>query len=95
MRSLLAPSIALLREGTMTTASQPLPMSNAVVASEDLLHRVRGEYLEMPGLRLTPTQAARLWGLNQPSAHALLERLAETGFLARTADGQYSRPRGP
>lgn len=78
----------------MTTASQPQPMLNALVASEDLLHRVRGEYLEMPGLRLTPAQAARLWGLNQNPAHALLEALVEMGFLVQTADGQYTRPRG-
>lgn len=78
----------------MTTAAFPArtAMSNVVVASEDLLHRVRGEYLEMPGLRLTPAQAARLWGLNKNPAHALLEVLVETGFLVRTCDGQYSRP---
>lgn len=77
----------------MKTAAFPArtAMSNVAVASEDLLHRVRGEYREMPGLRLTPAQAARLWGLSKNPAHALLEVLVETGFLVRTPDGQYSR----
>ena len=30
-----------------------------------LVHRVRGEFLEMPGLRLTRAQAQRLWGLDE------------------------------
>ena len=33
-------------------------------AQEDILRRIRGEYLEMPGLRLTSVQAQRLWGLD-------------------------------
>ena len=28
----------------------------------ELLMRIRAEYLEMPGLRLTTVQARRLWG---------------------------------
>jgi hypothetical protein len=35
------------------------------VAISDALRRVKGEYLEMPGLRLTPAQAQRLWGLDR------------------------------
>jgi hypothetical protein len=31
------------------------------VAIEDALRRVKGEYLDMPGLRLTLAQAQRLW----------------------------------
>jgi len=30
---------------------------------EETLQRVQGEFREMPGLRLTPAQASRLWGL--------------------------------
>lgn len=66
-------------------------VSDAVVGSQNLLHRVCGEYLEMPGLRLTQAQAARLWGLDEKRAQALLEALVKTGFLARTRDSQYSR----
>ena len=30
---------------------------------EGIVSRVREEFREMPGLRLTPAQATRLWGL--------------------------------
>ena len=33
-----------------------------------ILERVRGEFNEMPGLRLTPEQAARLWDLDRAPA---------------------------
>jgi hypothetical protein len=33
--------------------------------SLDVLRRVQGEYIEMPGLRLTIAQAQRLWGLDR------------------------------
>ncbi len=51
--------------------------------------RVRGEFLEMPGLRLTPQQAARLWALDRVTSEHVLDRLASAGFLARTAQGAY------
>lgn len=66
-------------------------MLDHLVVAQRLLLRVRGEYLEMPGLRLTLPQAARLWGLDQGLALALLEALVEAGFLARTSDGRYCR----
>ena len=33
--------------------------------TDEVLRRVQGEFLEMPGLRLTGAQARRLWGLDQ------------------------------
>ena len=57
--------------------------------TENLLRRVRGEYLEMPGLRLTPSQAARLWGLGSSATAGVLEMLIDVGFLARTESGAY------
>jgi hypothetical protein len=43
----------------------------------------------MPGLRVTPAQARRLWGLDDASCSALLAALIKTEFLARTQDGSY------
>ena len=57
----------------------------------DVLRRVRGEYLEMPGLRLTIAQAQRLWGLDRSVCDALLGALVEAKFLFRTRDGAYMR----
>ncbi|OFV91855.1 MAG: hypothetical protein A3G76_13455 [Acidobacteria bacterium RIFCSPLOWO2_12_FULL_65_11] len=68
-------------------------MSNSVapIPVDELLHRIRSEYLEMPGLRLTRPQAQRLWGLDERTCSRLLESLAEAKFLRRTDDGNYAR----
>jgi hypothetical protein len=61
------------------------------VLIDDALRRVKGEYLEMPGLRLTPAQAQRLWGLDREACDALLGALVDTRFLYRTRDGAFMR----
>jgi len=60
-------------------------------SSEEMLRRVQGEYLEMPGLRLTKPQARRLWGLDAASCDALLGALIDAKFLFRTRDGAFMR----
>jgi hypothetical protein len=55
----------------------------------DVVRRVRGEFLEMPGLRLTPQQARRLWLLDERACEAVLGTLVEARFLARTRDGAF------
>lgn len=59
--------------------------------SLDVLRRVQGEYIEMPGLRLTIAQAQRLWGLDRAVCDALLGTLVEAKFLFRTRDGAFVR----
>jgi DNA-binding GntR family transcriptional regulator len=56
-----------------------------------LLYRIRGEYLEMPGLRLTLEQAARLWQMDTAICAAALMQLIADGFLTRTQRGAYVR----
>ena len=58
---------------------------------DDVLRRVRGEYIEMPGLRLTTAQAQRLWGLDRAACEGLLGALVESKFLFRTRDGAFVR----
>ena len=55
-----------------------------------LLARIRGEYREMPGLRLTFEQACRLWQVDAATCCGVLESLVTEGFLHRTHDGAYS-----
>ena len=55
-----------------------------------LLERAYGEFVEMPGLRLTLPQAKRLWDLDEPTCLRILDRLVEFGFLCRTGCG-YAR----
>jgi hypothetical protein len=60
-------------------------------STDEVLRRVQGEFLEMPGLRLTEPQARRLWGLDAASCDALLGVLVEAKFLFRTRDGAFMR----
>jgi hypothetical protein len=60
-------------------------------ALDDVLRRVQGEYIEMPGLRLTFAQAQRLWGLDRTACDALLGALVDAQFLFRTRDGAFVR----
>jgi hypothetical protein len=56
---------------------------------ESLVARIRGEYREMPGLRLTLAQACRLWQVDAPTCETLLEQLVREAFLYKTGDGAY------
>ena len=66
-------------------------MPQPIRATEDVLRRVQGEFLEMPGLRLTEAQARRLWGLDAASCGLLLSVLVDAKFLFRTRDGAFMR----
>ena len=54
-------------------------------------NRVRNEFLEMPGLRLTIRQAARLWGLEPTACEHVIEVLVRSEFLRRVPDGMIAR----
>jgi hypothetical protein len=58
---------------------------------DDALTRIRAEYLELPGLRLTPAQAQRLWGVEPALCDTLLDALVDEKFLCVKPDGQYMR----
>lgn len=73
---------------TITTSSSA---SRPVLPIDNLLNRIKAEYLEMPGLQLTRWQAQRLWCLEAVQCDALLEALVDAEFLRRTADGSYVR----
>ncbi len=53
--------------------------------------RIRGEYREMPGLRLKPEQAMRLWSLDRATCEHALDDLVQEGFLQRDDTGRYAR----
>jgi hypothetical protein len=58
---------------------------------QTLLRRIQGEYLEMPGLRLTLAQAQRLFGVERALCKVVLEALVDTKFLSVKDDGTYAR----
>lgn len=73
----------------MTTTVPTMTAAAAIPTA--LVTRARGEFIEMPGLRLTPRQAARLFGIEGVVSERLLDALVSVGFLCRTADGAYIR----
>lgn len=61
---------------------------------QEVVRRIRGEFLEMPGLRLTAQQAQRLWRLDEHACDRVLGELVNARFLARTRDGAFVRNDG-
>jgi phosphoribosyl-dephospho-CoA transferase len=54
--------------------------------------RILAEYREMPGLRLTLRQAARLWAMDAVHCQAILDALVASGSLRRGLTGEYCLP---
>ena len=61
------------------------------MANNSLLGRLRAEYLEMPGLRLTLEQAQRLCGVERTLCKSLLDALVDARFLCVKPGGEYAR----
>ena len=58
---------------------------------EQILERLRAEYLEMPGMRLNLEQVQRLCGIERSMCKVALDALVETNFLCVRSDGTYVR----
>jgi len=56
--------------------------------------RVRAEFAEMPGMRVTLEQAMRLWSLNRETCESAIGELMASHFLERDAHGRYKRAHG-
>ncbi len=68
------------------------PRSAAPVA---LLQRVREQYREMPGLKLTTPQATRLFGVAPSVCATMLGALVREHFLSRTGEDVFVRSTTP
>ncbi len=62
-----------------------------LAARRTLTRRIVGEYAEMPGLRLTIAQAARLFSLRGDVCVRVLGELVDAGYLHHDAAGAYAR----
>jgi hypothetical protein len=69
--------------------SPATPASTTSALTPQLLMRIRAEYREMPGLRLTLLQARRLWAVDIMTCSAALTTLEASGFLSSTRDGAF------
>ena len=59
-----------------------------------LTQRIREEFEEAPGLRLTISEGARFWGLDETTCEQVLVHLFAAGFLSRGSDRRYQQSSG-
>ena len=62
-----------------------------VTDTDAILRRIKAEFREMPGLRLTPAQATRLWGLDLDTCRTAIDTLVAAAFLRWTTAGAVTR----
>ena len=62
-----------------------------IFLDQRMLERIRAEYLEMPGMKLTAEQLQRFCGIEQTVCKPILDALVQTGFLCLKRDGTYVR----
>jgi hypothetical protein len=58
---------------------------------EDLVMLIEGEFLDMPGLKLTVSQGQRRFGIDEVTCEAVLDALVDAGVLFKTCDRVYGR----
>jgi hypothetical protein len=58
---------------------------------EEVFEQIRAEFLEMPGMRLTPTRVERLAGEDRAICQSVLDDLVRAGFLRASEDGSDGR----
>ena len=59
--------------------------------NQEVLNRLRAEFLEMPGLRLKSEQVQRLCGVERTICQLVLDSLVDAKFLCVKSDGAYVR----
>ena len=60
-------------------------------ATNQIIEAIRGEFNEMPGMRLTHDQFCRLWHLERQDAERVISSLTASGFLRRDGNNRYGR----
>ena len=82
----------MARPALSTLEPRPTLPPAAAPTLNRLVERIRAEYIEQPGLRLTEAQASRLWRLDEGTTRHALTELTCVSFLQRSEDGRYARP---
>lgn len=85
--------MTMLAETPSSTAVRPERGGNPHLDGR-LVRRIRAEFLEMPGLKLTLRQAAKVFGAESAVVNPLLEQLRAEGFLVRDSSGAFRRCTG-
>lgn len=61
------------------------------LAYREAFDRIRAEFSEMPGMRLTPEQVERLSGVDRAVCRCVLDDLVRARFLKCLSNGSYGR----
>lgn len=69
---------------------ESLSETRAIDTLTELVQRLRGTFLEIPGTRLSVAQAARLTGIELSVCRHLLESLTDSDFLKVGRDGTFT-----
>lgn len=80
---------------TNSLESDALSDMSRLANLEPVLQRIRGEFHESPGLRLTHWQFQRLWNLDADEARQVIGQLLQTRFLRGARDGTFVRCERP
>lgn len=64
-------------------------MTRTFVVDRSLCQRILAEYRELPALRLSVRQAARLWSVEPEYCQQTLDLLVAEGWLSRSARNEY------
>ena len=75
----------------MERTAPPQTETSIVRTHDVVLERLRAEFMEMPGLRLTSAQVQRLCGVERIVCQVVLDELVKAKFLCRKPDGAYAR----
>jgi len=73
------------------TLCAPPSATEAGTRLDRMIPVIRGEFIEMPGMRLTRAQFQRLWSLTAHEGERILDCLLGTGFLVEGRDGLIRR----
>ncbi|HET9831081.1 MAG TPA: hypothetical protein VFP91_05215 [Vicinamibacterales bacterium] len=58
---------------------------------QQVVNRIRAEFVEMPDLKLTIEEIQRLCDVNRSLCEAAIESLVQAQFLYETSDRRYTR----
>ena len=73
-----------------TAARQKCPSwAAAGITLMKLVQRIREEFEEFPGLRVTVSEGARFWAIDEATCEQVLAYLLSVRFLTRSGDQRY------
>lgn len=65
--------------------------ADSPIRSRTLADLIQAEYIEMPGLSVTLSQAQRLWTVDRKTCEEVFSRLIGRGVLRMTTNGRFVR----